>query len=204
MTTPRLFVLEDLFKFNNIVMDPLVEVYSQPFLLPKILEHPELVLTADAPDNSLMGFILGTRVEDASESFGHGKSMSWNHGHISAVAVAHDYRKLGLGTRLLTTVRDILDRQNDFYVDLFVREKNTNAIGLYESLGYVKYRWMPKFYADDHGYEMRLPLSRDVDRKSLEGIMIKKIYSFGNKLYYLLMFYIFGIIAIIIGGKLVE
>ncbi|XP_043662620.1 N-alpha-acetyltransferase 20 [Drosophila teissieri] len=204
MTASRLFVLEDMFKFNHIVMDPLVEVYSLPFLIPKILESPELVIAAEAPGNRLIGFILGTRVEDAAEFLRDGKHMSWSHGHISALAVAHDYRKQGLATRLLATVRDLMDRQRGFYVDLFVREKNTNAIGLYESLGYVKYRWMPQFYADDHGYEMRLPLSRDVDRKSLEGIMINKLFSFGNKLYYLLMLYIFGIASIIIGAKMVE
>ncbi|EDV58712.1 N-alpha-acetyltransferase 20 [Drosophila erecta] len=202
MTSSRLFVLEDMFQFNHIVMDPLVEVYTLPFLIPRILEHPELVLAADAPDNRLIAFILGTR-EDATESYGAGKPVSWSHGHVSALAVAHDYRKQGLATRLLTTVRDMMDREKDFYVDLFVREKNTNAIGLYESLGYVKYSWMPQFYADDHGYEMRLPLSRDVGRKSLNGIRINKIYSFGNKLFYLLMFYIFGIISIVIGGKLI-
>ncbi|XP_016946056.3 N-alpha-acetyltransferase 20 [Drosophila suzukii] len=200
MSSPRDFVLEDLFKFNHIVLDPLVEVYSLPFLLPKILEYPELVLATDAPDDRLVGFILGTRIEDSTEHIGDGKDLSWSHGHVSALAVAHNYRNLGLATRLLSTLRDMMDRQKDLYMDLFVREKNKNAIRLYESLGYVKYRWLPQFYANDHGYDMRLPLSRDVDRISLEGILINKLYSFGSMLYYLFMLYLFGLKDILVYG----
>ncbi|XP_016961763.1 N-alpha-acetyltransferase 20 [Drosophila biarmipes] len=200
MSSPRNFVLEDMFKFNHIVLDPLVEVYSLPFLLPKILEYPELVLAVDAPDDRLVGFILGTRVEDWPEHIGDGKDLSWSHGHVSAVAVAQEYRKLGLATRMLTTLRDMMDRQRNLYMDLFVREKNKNAIRLYESLGYVKYSWLPQFYADDHGYDMRLPLSRDVDRISLEGILINKLYSFGSMLYYLFMFYLFGLKNMLVDG----
>nr|XP_016998541.2 N-alpha-acetyltransferase 20 [Drosophila takahashii] len=199
MTTPRVFVIEDMFKFNNIVLDPLVEVYSLPFVLPKIFEHPELVLAEESPDGHLVGFILGTRIQDSNEQIGDGKDLVGSHGHISALAVAHDYRKLGLATRLMTTLRDMMDRQRDWYVDLFVRQKNKNAIRLYESLGYVKYRWMPQFYANDHGYDMRLPLARDVDKKSLEGIFINKLYSFGNLLYHLLVIYLFGLRDIMIG-----
>ncbi|XP_052851947.1 N-alpha-acetyltransferase 20 [Drosophila gunungcola] len=187
MTSPRAFVLKDLFKFNHIVLDPLVEVYSLPFFLPKILEYPELVLAIDAPDDRLIGFILGTRIVDAKGNNGDGRNISWNNGHISALAVAQDYRKLGLATRLLTTLRDIMDRKGDWYIDLFVREKNENAIRLYNSLGYVKYRWMPHFYVNDHGYNMRLPLNRDVDKKSLEGILVNKLYSFGIMLEHYLL-----------------
>ncbi|KAH8308048.1 hypothetical protein KR059_005428, partial [Drosophila kikkawai] len=165
MTTPRLFHLEDMFKFNHIVLDPLVEVYPLPFFLPKILEHPDLVLTAVAPDDRLVGFILGTRIVDSKESFiGDGNyQQSACHGHISALAVAHDYRRLGLGTHLMESLRQLLDRYKDPYVDLCVREKNHNAIDLYETLGYVKYRWLPQYYANDHGYDMRLPLASDVE-----------------------------------------
>ncbi|XP_017075212.1 N-alpha-acetyltransferase 20 [Drosophila eugracilis] len=193
MTSPRLFVLEDMFKFNHIAFDPSVEVYSLPFILPKIFKYPELVLAVDAPDDRLVGFILGTRIEDATETIGDGKDLISNHGHISALAVAHDYRKLGLATRLMDTLRDIMDRQKDWYIDLSVRAKNANAIRLYESLGYVKYRWLPQYYLDDHGYNMRLPLARDVDRKSLEGVLINKLYSFGHMLCYLLLHYIIGV-----------
>ncbi|KAH8249207.1 hypothetical protein KR032_007316, partial [Drosophila birchii] len=164
MTTPRLFQLEDMFKFNHIVFDPLVEVYSLPLVLPKILKYPDLVLAAVAPDDRLMGFILGNRVMDSEEPIiGDGKLQSATHGHISALAVGHEYRRLGLATCLMQNLRQLFDGYNDPYVDLFVREKNHNAIVMYESLGYVKYRWLPQFYANDHGYDMRLPLASDVD-----------------------------------------
>ncbi|XP_020810718.1 N-alpha-acetyltransferase 20 [Drosophila serrata] len=201
MTTPRLFQLEDMFKFNHIVLDPLVEVYSLPFLLPKILEYPDLVLSAVAPDDRLMGFILGTRIMDSKEThfIGEGKEKIASHGHISALAVAHEYRRLGLGSGLMEIIRKLLDTFKDPYVDLFVRQKNVSAICLYETLGYVKYRWLPQYYANDHGYDMRLPLSSDVERRSLNGITRNKFYSFGNMIFNLLMLYVVGIRHIFMG-----
>ncbi|KAH8282313.1 hypothetical protein KR054_006837 [Drosophila jambulina] len=200
MTTPRLFQLEDMFKFNHIVLDPLVEVYSLPFVLPKILEHPDLVLAAVSPNDRLMGFILATRtVGTKKHIIGDGKEQSLSHGHISALAVAHEYRRLGLGTRLMESLRQLLDGYKDQYVDLFVREKNRHAIVLYETLGYVKYRWLPQYYANDHGYDMRLPLASDVKRRSLNGITRNKLYSFGNMVFYLLMIYVVGVRHILIG-----
>ncbi|KAH8255498.1 hypothetical protein KR038_004740 [Drosophila bunnanda] len=203
MTTLRLFQLEDMFKFNHIVFDPLVEVYSLPFVLPKILQYPDLVLAAVAPGDRLMGFILGTRIVDSKEPIiGDGKRQSANHGHISALAVAPEFRRLGLGTRLMESMRQLLDRYRDPYLDLFVRQKNLSAISLYETLGYVKYRWLPQYYANDHGYDMRLPLASDVERRSLNGIMRNKLYSFGNMIFYLLMLYVVGIRDILKGVTL--
>lgn len=193
MTTIREFLLDDLFKFNRIAFDPLVEVYSLQFVFPKIIEHPELVLSVVAPDDQLMGFILGCRIVDAEGTIADEKDLVFSHGHISSLAVAHDYRRLGLATLLLENLRAKMNHSNDWFMDLFVRAKNEHAIRLYESLGYVKYRWLPQFYADDHGYDMRLPLSRDVERKSLEGITINKLYSFGNMLLYLVMMYLIGL-----------
>ncbi|KAH8413548.1 hypothetical protein KR009_012274 [Drosophila setifemur] len=201
MTTPRDFLLDDMFKFNHIVFDPLVEVYSLPFVMPKILEHPELVLAVVSPDDRMMGFILGSRIVERTENIGDGEDTRQSHSHISALAVANDYRRLGLGTLLMESMRIKLDQCTDWYVDLFVREKNLNAIRLYEKLGYVKYRWLPQFYVNDHGYDMRLPLSRDVERRSLEGITMNKIYSFGNMLFYLVMLYLVGLKDILIGGE---
>ncbi|XP_017105405.2 N-alpha-acetyltransferase 20 [Drosophila bipectinata] len=204
MTTVREFVLDDLFKFNHIAFDPLVEVYSLPFLFPKIIEHPELALSVVAPDNRLMGFVLGCRIVDTEETIGDGKDLGSSHGHVSSLAVSNDYRRLGLATLLLENLRDKMNHRNDLFMDLFVRAKNEHAIRLYESLGYVKYRWLPQFYADDHGYDMKLPLSKDVERKSLEGITINKLYSFGDMLLYLIMMYLIGIRDLVFGDIFKE
>ncbi|XP_017047755.1 N-alpha-acetyltransferase 20 [Drosophila ficusphila] len=201
MTSPRLFVFEDMFKFNSIAMDPLVEVYSLPFVIPKMLEHPEMVLAVDSPDDRLIGFVLGTRDEDCDERIGDGKDCSWSHGHVSALAVDYKYRKLGIATRFMTTLRNMMDDQKDWYMDLYVREKNENAIRLYESLGYVKYSWMPMFYPDDNGYHMRLPLTRDVNRNCLDGILVNKLFSFVNLVYYILIIYFTGLKKLIFGDR---
>ncbi len=80
MTTLRPFTCDDLFRFNNINMDPLTETYGVGFYLQYlarwelaiwkvmlVLWHtlsalfrwPEYFLAAEAPSGELMGYIMG-------------------------------------------------------------------------------------------------------------------------------------------------
>ncbi|XP_064547646.1 N-alpha-acetyltransferase 20 [Drosophila montana] len=190
MTALREFTFDDLFKFNRIVLDPLTEVYSISFFMAKILEFPMLAKVAVAPNGKLVGFILGSRVIK-DELVGDGKDLDLisSHGHVSALSIDHEFRRLGLGSLLMERLHTSLDQQRDWYVFLFVRSKNQGAIRFYQLLGYVKYRWLPHFYGDDSGYEMRLPLPRDIERICLKekDNMVEGFYSAGKQLVRLLM-----------------
>ncbi|XP_030561899.1 N-alpha-acetyltransferase 20 isoform X1 [Drosophila novamexicana] len=190
MTALREFTFDDLFKFNRIVFDPLTEVYSISFFMDKILEFPMLATVAVAPNEQLVGFILGSR-NIMAELVGDGKNLDLisSHGHVSVLSIDLEFRRLGLGSLLMERLHASLDRQRDWYVCLYVRSKNQGAIRFYQLLGYVKYRWLPHFYGDDSGYEMRLPMPRDVERICLKekDNMVDGFYSAGQQLVKLIM-----------------
>lgn len=62
--------------------------------------------------------------------------LPW-HGHVTALTVAPQYRRLGLAKSLTGALERGCEEQNAWFVDLFVREGNETAVGLYRGLGYV-------------------------------------------------------------------
>ena len=85
MTTVRRFNCDDLFRFNNINLDPLTETYSLAFYLQYMAVWPEYFSVVESPDNRLMGYIMGKA---------EGTGEDW-HGHVTALTVAPVYRRLG-------------------------------------------------------------------------------------------------------------
>lgn len=75
-----------------------------------------------------------------------GQNSEW-HGHITALTVAPEYRRLSLARKMI----DYLERVSDtnyrgFFVDLYVRCTNNVAIDMYEGLGYSVYRRVREYY----------------------------------------------------------
>ena len=164
MTIYRPFTCDDFFKYNNINLDPLTENYGIPFYLSYISQWPEYFRMAESASGKLVGYIMGK-----SESK-HGNE-DW-HGHITAVTVSPDYRKLGIGASLIQFLEDVSEMKKCFFVDLYVRASNTVAVGLYEKLGYIIYRRVIGYYStpgqpDEDGLDMRKALPRDVNKKSM-------------------------------------
>jgi N-terminal acetyltransferase B complex catalytic subunit len=62
--------------------------------------------------------------------------LPW-HGHVTALTIAPQYRRLGLAKSLTGALERGCDEQHAWFVDLFVREGNDIAVGLYRSLGLV-------------------------------------------------------------------
>lgn len=48
-------------------------------------------------------------------------------GHVTAITVAPDYRRLGLAKSLMQLLEKVSDLQKAYFVDLFVRVSNTCA-----------------------------------------------------------------------------
>mmetsp|Transcript_5767 Transcript_5767/g.9349 ORF Transcript_5767/g.9349 Transcript_5767/m.9349 type:complete len:102 (+) Transcript_5767:36-341(+) len=97
MTTLRPLAVDDLFRFNNVNLDELTETYNQSFYLQYLSQWPEYFQVQEAPDGRLMGYIMG-KVE--------GKGTDW-HGHVTAVTVAPEFRRLGLAKTLMKNLEDI-------------------------------------------------------------------------------------------------
>jgi len=160
MTTLRPFVCSDMFKFNSVNLDPLTETYGLSFYLQYLARWPEYFQVAESPSGSIMGYIMGKA---------EGHNENW-HGHVTALTVAPQYRRLGLANQLMDILEDISEKKNCYFVDLFVRVSNAVAISMYKKLGYIVYRTVLQYYSgdpDEDAYDMRKALSRDVKRKSI-------------------------------------
>ena len=56
MTTTRQFRCEDLFRFNNVNLDPLTETYHLGFYLTYLARWPEYMTTAVSSNGDVMGY----------------------------------------------------------------------------------------------------------------------------------------------------
>ncbi|VDM53074.1 unnamed protein product [Angiostrongylus costaricensis] len=134
--------------------------YGFNFYLYYLVNWPEYYQVAEHPNGQIMGYIMGKA---------EGRDENW-HGHVTALSVAPDYRRLGLGARMMSTLEHISDMKKAYFVDLFVRVSNHVAITMYEALGYVVYREIIDYYSgprDENAYDMRKALSMDKEKKSM-------------------------------------
>ncbi|KAJ3338085.1 hypothetical protein HDU93_010021 [Gonapodya sp. JEL0774] len=75
-----------------------------------------------------------------------GEGKLW-HGHVTAVTVAPEYRRLGMAERMMGILEEVSERiHNAYFVDLFVRASNSVAIDMYTKFGYSMYRTVLKYY----------------------------------------------------------
>lgn len=104
-----------------------------------------------------------------------GRSTDW-HGHVTALTVAPDYRRLGLAKTMMAELERITqDVYDGYFVDLFVRRSNEIAIGMYRAMGYSVYRRVMGYYfsdsvgggEDEDAYDMRKPMKRDKLKQSV-------------------------------------
>uniref|UniRef100_A0A915JQ71 N-alpha-acetyltransferase 20 n=1 Tax=Romanomermis culicivorax TaxID=13658 RepID=A0A915JQ71_ROMCU len=162
MTYVRPFRCDDLLKFNRINLDPLTETYGMNFYFQYLAHWPELFQAAESPSGELMGYIMGKA---------EGRDELW-HGHVTAVTVAPEYRRIGLAGALMKNLEDVSEKKRCYFVDLFVRISNEVAVDMYHKLGYVIYRRVLDYYSGDNSDEdafadMRKALSRDLNKKSV-------------------------------------
>ncbi|CAD5122110.1 DgyrCDS10560 [Dimorphilus gyrociliatus] len=163
MTNIRPFTSSDLFQFNNINLDPYTETYGNFFYMMYLTKWPELCLVAEGPDGRIQGYILG-KVE--------GTGDNW-HGHVTALTVAPEYRRLGIARKLMQSLEEYSEKQDCHFVDLFVRVSNKVAIKMYENFGYIVYRRVLSYYsgtpteAEEDAFDMRKALPADKEKKSL-------------------------------------
>jgi N-terminal acetyltransferase B complex catalytic subunit len=72
------------------------------------------------------------------------------HGHVTAVTVAPEFRRIGLAKQLMDYLEDLsIHTYNAHFVDLFVRVSNALAIKMYEGMGYTVYRRVLGYYSGE-------------------------------------------------------
>lgn len=117
---------------------------------------------AESSTGKIMGYIMGKA--EARQN----NPLDW-HGHVTAVSVADEYRRIGLAAKLMKFLEDVSDSKKCYFVDLFVRVSNKIAVGMYKTFGYVVFRTIKGYYTghpDEDAYDMRKALSRDRDKRS--------------------------------------
>uniref|UniRef100_A0A8C2NW12 N-alpha-acetyltransferase 20 n=1 Tax=Capra hircus TaxID=9925 RepID=A0A8C2NW12_CAPHI len=124
-------------------LDPLTETYGIPFYLQYLAHWPEYFIVAEAPGGELMGYIMG-------KAEGSVAREEW-HGHVTALSVAPEFRRLGLAAKLMELLEEISERKGGFFVDLFVRVSNQVAVNMYKQLGYSVYRTVIEYYSASNG-----------------------------------------------------
>ena len=99
-----------------------------------------------------------------------GENEDW-HGHVTALTVAPDYRRLGIGQQLMNHLEEVSEKGEMYFVDLFVRKSNTKAYQMYNKMGYSTFRRITSYYTGNNpedALDMRKPLSRDYKKASLK------------------------------------
>ena len=159
MTTLRPFTCDDLFTYNEVNTDVLTETFNLNFYLGYLATWPEYFTTATSPGGTTMGYVMGKA---------EGRGSNW-HGHVTAVTVAPSYRRIGLAKLLMHELESISQELHDgYFVDLFVRKSNVNAIAMYEGLEYATYRIVLDYYSgEEDALDMRKALRRDPEKKSM-------------------------------------
>ncbi|KAG5437083.1 hypothetical protein PCANB_001204 [Pneumocystis canis] len=148
MSELRRFKATDLFSFNNINLDILTETYNISFYLSYLARWPDLFLVQELSfekkRTKLMGYVMGKA---------EGTGKQW-HGHVTALSVASEYRRLGVARDLMKLLENISENIYDgYFVDLFVRLNNSAAINMYKSFGYSVFRRVIKYYNGSKGEE---------------------------------------------------
>ena len=167
MTSFRPFSSRDLLKYNLVNTDALTETYGLSFYLSYLAHWPEYFVASETVDGELSGYIMG-------KSEGEGCLF---HGHVTAVTVAPPFRRQKIANKLMEKLERVTEDFHDaYFVDLFVRASNENAIRMYEKMGYGPYRRVIGYYGnntalDDDGGEdaldMRKAMRRDTKKRSV-------------------------------------
>ncbi|CAH7670779.1 acyl-CoA N-acyltransferase [Phakopsora pachyrhizi] len=187
MSLLRPFQATDLFRFNNVNLDPWTETYSVSYYLQYLCTWPDLINLAEAPNGQVMGygkynielekkrFNFDQAINSTQKVMGktEGEGKNW-HGHVSAITVSPLYRRLSLARSMMGLLEQASDQQRCYFVDLFVRVSNDLAIEMYEKFGYSVYQRVLNYYSgykadyyEEDAFDMRKALSIDKDKSSI-------------------------------------
>lgn len=118
-----------------------VECFSREAYPPQIilfyirLARESFIIARDKITKRIKGYVVGL-IEGGGE------------GHIISICVARDYRKRGLGRKLMELIEEYFRSRNVCMSRLEVKTTNTEALRLYSSLGYEKREILKSYYPD--------------------------------------------------------
>ncbi|MEM2021786.1 MAG: ribosomal protein S18-alanine N-acetyltransferase [Zestosphaera sp.] len=114
--------------------------YPKIIFMSALFLHPELFLVVDC-DGKVVGYITGFVTSD-------------NYCHIASIAVDPNFRRMGLGSRLIEVFEGRCVGMGVERVRLEVSVLNEEALKLYRKLGYEVVERIPNYYPDSDAYLM--------------------------------------------------
>ena len=146
----------DLPSVIDINMAALPEHYSDYFFESILRELAEAFIVAEL-DNKIVGYIM-CKIEFGFSNF---RKLGFvKKGHVVSVAVLEEHRGKGIGKALmLEGINGVMHRKSD-EIYLEVRVSNTDAIKMYEKLGFEIKSRLRTYYRDgEDAYLMALELN---------------------------------------------
>ncbi|MFW9967707.1 MAG: ribosomal protein S18-alanine N-acetyltransferase [Candidatus Thorarchaeota archaeon] len=153
----REFRKEDLDEVMKINQTCLPENYPSSFFLGLHTHAPKAFLVAQ-DNEKVIGYIM-CRIERGISSFK--RAYPVKKGHIVSVAVLHDYRYRGIGTKLIMRGMEGMVSYGAVEFFLEVRKSNSAAVIVYEKLGFEVGRVLKGYYRD--GEDAYLMVRQKVD-----------------------------------------
>ncbi|KAI9810264.1 MAG: hypothetical protein M1826_003663 [Phylliscum demangeonii] len=173
MAALRPFQALDLLRFNRTNLDHLTENYDITFYLSYLAKWPLLFNVIEGANGQVDAYIMGKLESSPATYQASAHALPW-HAHITALTVAPAARRTGLARRLTEALERVGEQYDGWFVDLYVRESNGVAIGMYAGMGYSVFRRVVGYYSDDpttglaaaeDAFDMRKPLARDKTRR---------------------------------------
>ena len=148
---------EDVEMVIQINAETLPEHYSDYFYYEILAEFPETFLVAEL-DGAVVGYVM-CRIE---YGFSHLKRLGLaRKGHIVSVAVRDGHRGKGVGTMLMNASHQGMAAKTATESYLEVRVTNSEAIALYQRLGYRVASRLEAYYKDgEAALVMAMPLGQ--------------------------------------------
>ncbi|MFL6393247.1 MAG: ribosomal protein S18-alanine N-acetyltransferase [Nitrososphaeraceae archaeon] len=146
----------DLISVVNVNMVTLPEHYSDYFFESLLRELPEAFIVAEV-DEKVVGYIM-CKIEFGFSNF---RKLGFvKKGHVVSVAVLDQHRGKGIGKALmLEGINGVVSRKSD-EIYLEVRISNTQAIRMYQKLGFQIKSRLRSYYRDgEDAYLMALEFS---------------------------------------------
>lgn len=101
--------------------------------LEKTISNDESDILVYENDGAVVGFILFQAKERPDFDF----MLPGKYCYIMDIIITENQRKKGFGTALMNSAKDWAKEQNCSFINLDVLTTNTNAISLYEKLGFM-------------------------------------------------------------------
>lgn len=134
-------ILRDIDELHNIEYDCFRdEAFSKEQLSSLIVSYNSVGLVAKQ-ERRIVGFVFGSIYYERKKLVGH----------VLTIDVRSDYRRRGIGTKLISELERLFKEQGAAASRLEVRKDNAPAIMLYRKLGYEKVGELEGYYGSVDG-----------------------------------------------------